>query len=179
MPEWGVLWPPTVFAARELLIVRNQWQANMFRKFKDMKGQSWSGAQMREGGCCPTRCCGVRWLYSRRSFGSILDETPEELPRAASLLMETTLWYLETMYESMREHADDHGYQLAYPKAVALGRIQRDRIRASNQYSPSVQSDARRIREATVTAETKARANNKSSAKSGGDDYGTGALTSS
>jgi hypothetical protein len=74
--------------------------------------------------------------------------------------METTLWYFETMYELMRENADDHGYQLAYPKAVAPGRIQRDGIRASNQYSPSVQSDARRIREATVTAESKARANN-------------------
>jgi hypothetical protein len=79
--------------------------------------------------------------------------------------MEMTLRYMETMYEAMHVHADDHAYQLADPKDVALWMIQRDGIRASNQYSPSVQSHARRIREAVVTAETKALANNKAGAK--------------
>jgi hypothetical protein len=112
-------------------------------------------------------------------FGKCPGRDAGRVAAASSSLMELTLRYMETMYEATREHADDHAYQLADPKAMALWRIQTGLILASNQYSPSVQIHARRVRKATVTAETKAIANNRAGAKSGGDGDGTGALTSS
>jgi hypothetical protein len=63
---------------------------------------------------------------------------PSDLPPAALPLLDIMLKYMDTMYTAMREHADDHAYQLANPMAVALWSTQRDSVRASNQYSPSV-----------------------------------------
>jgi hypothetical protein len=96
----------------------------MFRKFKDKNGQCSSGAQMREGQMLfNSMLCGEMPLVSEKLLGSVLDEKPDELPRAASSLMEMALLYMDTMYEAIREHAGERAYQLTDPKAVALGRI--------------------------------------------------------
>jgi hypothetical protein len=87
---------------------------------------------------------------SARLLRSTLDEGPTDLPPAASPLLDIMRKYMDTMYTAMREHADDHAYQVADPKAVALWRTQRDSFRASNQHSPSVHSHGRCIQDATV-----------------------------
>jgi hypothetical protein len=109
-------------------------------------------------------------LISAKSLRNTLDEVPSDLPPASSPLLDIMLKYMDTTYTAMREHADDHAYQLADPKAVALWRTRRDSIRASNQYSHSVQSHARRIQDATVAAETKALASKKAGTRFKDDD---------
>jgi hypothetical protein len=114
-------WSPTIFDASEQLLVRNEWEANLFRKVKVMHGQRSSCAQVREGQVLSiSKLWGEMALILTKLSGIAVNEMPGELSRAASSLMEVTLRYMETIYAAMREHAEDHAYQLVDPKPVAL-----------------------------------------------------------
>jgi hypothetical protein len=94
------------------------------------------------------------------------------IPAHAASLMDISLRYIEAMYEAMREHADDHAYLLQDAGGAAVWCRQRDGVRASNQFTPGTQLYARRLHDATVSAETKSLANKKAGTRglASGDD---------
>lgn len=120
-PSGIALWLPAPFEARDQLWVKNAWQANLFRKMKDQNGQSSSRAQMREGQMfCNALLFVEMGVITLKLLKSAMEEIPADMCSVASPLTDMATKYFDTVYEVMREHADDHAYQLADPKAVVL-----------------------------------------------------------
>ena len=170
------LWPPVLFEARDALFVRNPWQANMFRKVRDVNGLSSSKAQMREGQMVSNTLLWTEMAtISLQLMCNRMKELGDSVDPACRSLCETASAYLGVAYQALREHADDHAVALQSPDAVTLHRELRSSTKASSLLTPEAQLNLRVLQNATIAARTKAIAGRRAGGtwKDGKDDATT------